>query len=65
MIGYAAGVDMMYERVELGRVAHESIEHKGRFARCGDDHIGLERPVAPREKGVNLQPRVRFVLSDS
>ena len=62
MVRRAASIDIVHERVELGRVAHESVEHKGGFARRGADHIGVERPVTPREEGVDLQAGVGAVL---
>lgn len=62
VVGHPAGVDMVHERVELGRVANESVEHEGGFARRRPDHIGVKRPVAPREEGVDLQARVGTVL---
>ena len=53
---------MVHERVELGRVAYESVEHEGSFTRRGANHIGVERPVAPREEGLDLQAWVGTVL---
>ena len=58
VVGHPAGVDVVHERVELGRIADQSVEHEGSFARRGPDHIGVKRPVATREEGVDLQTRV-------
>ena len=42
VVGHAAGVDVVHERVEPGRVAHETVEHEGGFSdRCADD-IGVK-----------------------
>ena len=58
-----AGADVVHERVELGRVARQSIEHEGGFARRDADHIGAERPVpataSPQRKDAVEYPGAR------
>ena len=60
---YTAGADVVHERVELGRVARQSIEHEGGFARRDADHIGVERPVpataSPQRKDAVEHPGAR------
>ena len=47
VVGHAAGIDMVHEGVELGGVAHQSVEHERRLSCGGPDHVGMERSVTP------------------
>ncbi len=62
VVRHAAGICVMHERVEAGRVAQKAIKHERGFA-CGrPDDAGIERSVLARQEGVDLQAGIGSVF---
>ena len=62
MIGHAASVDMVHQRIELRCVSDQSVKNEWRLARRGADHFRVERSVLPGQEGIDFQARVDSVL---
>ena len=75
VVRHAAGICVMHERVEAGRVGQEAIKQERGFARrrqwllepvahllATPNDAGMERSVLARQKGVDFQAGIRTVL---
>ena len=62
MIGNAAGIDVMHQRIELSRIAHKPVQDERCLSGGGADHTGMKRPVLPRKEGIDFQARVKPIF---
>ena len=62
MIGNAAGIDVMHQRIELSRIAHKPVQDERGLSGGGADHTGMKRPVLPRKEGIDFKARVKPIF---
>ena len=62
MLGIAAAVGVVPLRYDVALVIEQRVEHMQRLARGCGDQLGVERSIAIREVGVDLEARPLAVM---
>src|SRR3954447_26070376 len=62
VVGIPAAIRVVSPGRDLALVVEQRVQHVQRLARRGRDQLGVERPVAVREVGVDLEPGLLAVM---